>query len=158
MGIAAEILAARELGCWCDPFPYKGGDCHQGDLWKGEVSISLKSRGPFVDPDFLCPPGQVPEHFVDDYGVVARWVKRYSLLRLEGYFNRDDWAQHKTLIHPSKNNPQLRPGIPHTVLRPIEELKEILDAIPTTTVPSLAAYRHLADIRNGNHRTRSTVS
>lgn len=157
MGIAGEFAAAKALGCAFDPFPRRGGDGHRRDLWKGGVTISVKTRHAYLDPDFICPPGQIPKQFHDDYGVVGRWIQEYDLLDLEGYFTREDYIEHGAFIAPSPSAAELRYGLDHRFFRPMEELVRILDAIHDETVPTFEAYGQLADQRYGNHSPRDTI-
>lgn len=151
MGISSEYLMARTLGCHFDPRSFKGGDGHRKDLWRGFVTLSVKTRHAHLPSDFLFPPGQEPKGFPDDYGVVGRWTKPYVELDVVGFFDRADWQQNFTTIKatgvPEGRNPY-RTGYPAECLRPIEELLFELDMVEDEKIRAIqdkGYLRHFGD-------------
>jgi hypothetical protein len=125
MGITGEYLIARTLGMLFNPDSFKGGDGHRRDLWRGEITASVKTRGRHLPADFLFPPGQHPGTFPDDYGVVGRWIIPYRVLDIVGFFDRLDWKMHHTTLTTKGVKPGTSPyrdGYPEQYLRNIDEL------------------------------------
>lgn len=143
--IASEYLVARSLGLLFDPSHFRGrGDGHRRDLWRGPVTVSLKTRGPHLPSDFIFPPGQNPGEFPDDYGIVGRWVgprdHPYSRLELVGYFTSFDWEEDKGII----NLTNYRTGVteprdyyPAGKLRPLDELIYDLEKVTDAKIRAI---------------------
>lgn len=148
MAVVSEYLVAKELGMLFDPSHFRGhGDGHKRDLWRGPVSVSVKTRGSHLPADFIFPPGQHPGEFPDDWGVVGRWMgphwHPYSRLELVGYFSYYDWNEHKT----TENMTNYRTGevAPREMykevhLRPIEELIYDLERVPDEAIRAIQDY------------------
>lgn len=162
MGIAGEFAAAKGLGCLFNPFPHLGGDGHRGDLWKGPVTLSLKTRAKHLPADFLFPTNQDPGTFPDDYGVVGRWLERYWKLELVGWFSKAMYPTYKqsiTVGGTRSGTPEVRNGFPHDYLiHDMNRLKERLDAINDPEVLTQQEEGCVRYFRHRDHRGGSTTN
>lgn len=148
--LTSEYLVARELGLLFDPQHYAGrGDGHKRDLWRGPVTASLKTRGSHLPGDFLFVPGQEPDEFPDDYGIVGRWCgpdwHPYRSLEIIGYFSYFDWVEdHEIITLPSRSlkpgDSGVRTGFREGNLRPIEELIYDLERVPDEKIRAIQNY------------------
>lgn len=165
MGIAGEFAVCKGLGLMFDPFPYRGGDGHSGDCWRGllpngqpALTVSVKTRHGHLTPDFLFPTRQEPKNqeFPDTYGVVGLWREPYSVLELVGYFSFLEWPDNRQYIEVGGTRSGFREsrlGYPASKLLPIEEIELEVDMVPDATI-SIAqthgyvrCFRHWLDSR-----------
>jgi len=156
MGIAGEFAMAKALGCMFDPWLHMGrGDGHRRDLWRGDITLSVKTRHGDLRPDFLYPPKQQPETFHDDYGVVGLWVEPYSVLELVGYLPKEAMNAYVIEIPVSgskSGRTELRNGIPAYRFRPIDRLVEILEQVTDEEVHTAQTQGYIRYFRNGGCR------
>ena len=161
MGIAGEWAAAKGLGCLFNPFEHRGGDGHKGDLTRGDVTLSLKTRARHLPADFLFPTHQDPGTFPDNFGVVARWLDRYWKLQLVGYFSRESYGYLKESIQVGgtrSGKPEQRNGVRECHLSDIQELKERLDEIKDAEVSTAQKQGYLRYFRDRDYSRRSAVN
>lgn len=132
MGIAGEMAMAKGLGCMFNPCTHRGGDGHRRDLWRGDVTLSVKTRHKHLPAHFLYPTGQVPKSFHDDYAVIGKWIVPYSTLDIIGYCTKEDMNRYVTTIAVSgtrSGQPELRVGVPFFRFRDIGPLIDRLQEI-----------------------------
>lgn len=160
MGIAGEFAAAKALGCLFDPFPYRGGDGHHRDLWRDGISITLKTRHSHNPAHFLYAPRQKPNRITDDYGVVGKWIDRYTTLELVGYLTRKDMERYVSTItisnYPKPQGTQ-RQGIYESRLRPIDELVSKLSEVNDEEVHTAQTQGYVGYFRDRFNSRGDTV-
>jgi hypothetical protein len=162
MGIAGELLVAKALDMHFNPFNHRGGDGHRRDLWRGPVTVSVKTRGKGLPAHFMFPPHQQPKGFPDDYGVVGVWQRPYTVLDIRGYFSWLDFDRHHEVLTVGKNkmsetHGNNRIGMHERHLRPIQELILEMDMVPDETFPLTEAGGYLGYLRNRQRSTGSGV-
>lgn len=161
MGIAGEWAAAKGLGCLFNPFEFRGGDGHKGDLTRGPITLSLKTRAKHLPADFLFPTHQDPGIFPDDYGVVARWLERYWKLELVGWFSQAMYPTYKESIQVGgtrSGQPEYRNGFPERYLiHDIDRLKARFDEIKDETVSAAQEAGYIRYFRDRDYRGRGAT-
>ncbi len=160
MGISGEYLIAKTLGMFFDPTTHRGGDGHRRDLWRGDVTVSVKTKSKHLPADFLFVPSQHPGQFPDDYGVVGRWVCPYTVIDIVGFFDALDWRMYHEPIAVRggpKNESPLRDGYAERHLRDIEELIYEIDMVEDATFSAVQDYGYFECIRDWHRRGRCPV-
>jgi hypothetical protein len=151
-GIASEFAAAKGFGCLCNPFVVVGGDDFQRDLWRGNVTISLKIRHQRHQEWYIQPKNDPHVSFPDDFGVLGYLVGDFSF-DFPYYFTKADWNQHwhwKQLPSGLKNSTDrgLRRVLTEAYFSPAYELEMMLDQIPDEEISTAQSTGYLEYFRN----------